>query len=236
MQAASRRPGLAVHGSGPDTDGVFEHTTPRASRLPIESPPCADASIATAIAVCWLTRPLAVNFRRSRQPLVLAGQRRWISNASGLIVVGPSRRGHCRPRPSLTPPCGTTAVGSSGTTSWPRNLTQFRVTRTLRFPCGTAQPHCNRADRSRPAQRQSATPQSVGTGCTSPRCKSASRPPVRPRRRGRSEPSGYVPAPACIGADERGTARSIPKPNIRADRRSACGRRGFAVRLRRAAS
>ena len=27
----------------------------------------------------------------------------------------PSRRSRCRPRPSLTPPCGTTAVGSSGT-------------------------------------------------------------------------------------------------------------------------
>jgi hypothetical protein len=33
-----------------------------------------------------------------------------------LIVDGPSKRGCCHPRSSLTPPCGTTAVGSSGTT------------------------------------------------------------------------------------------------------------------------
>ena len=29
MQAASRRPSLAVHCSGPDTNGVFEHTPSR---------------------------------------------------------------------------------------------------------------------------------------------------------------------------------------------------------------
>ena len=53
---------------------------------------------------------------RNALRLQLAGLRPSSLNASGLIVVGPSRRGRCRPRPSLTPPCGTTAAGSSGTT------------------------------------------------------------------------------------------------------------------------